>query len=222
MREDRRCRLPSQVVDCVAGVGQPTQRRRLLFDEAAHERAVFVERRALTRRVLLEGERQLGAALGRECRETERAQGLIEVRCPMRHGASYEARSRSPTRVVLCRSSFLPSDDTAKAGSSSSRSSSSESSSAHCSGPAGRGRAVAPDRRPRARRDLRGRGRRQQSLARTVVHAAAAAPRGLDAPTRHGDLSCAIPQRVRRAHRRRRGLSIGRLVLREARVVLGQ
>ena len=64
-REDRGGRLALQIVDRVARVGQPAQRRRLLLDEPAHERAVLVERRALARRVLLEREGDLRAALGR-------------------------------------------------------------------------------------------------------------------------------------------------------------
>ena len=45
-REDRRGRLALQIVDRVARIGQPAQRRRLLVDEAAHERPVLVERRS--------------------------------------------------------------------------------------------------------------------------------------------------------------------------------
>ena len=69
--------------------GQPAQRRRLLLDEAAHERPVLVERRPAARRVLLERERQLGPALDRERREAEAAQRLVEVRCPERHALSW-------------------------------------------------------------------------------------------------------------------------------------
>ena len=53
--------------------------------KVADERPVLVERRPVAGRMLLEGERKLGAALGREGREAERAQGLVEVRCPDRH-----------------------------------------------------------------------------------------------------------------------------------------
>ena len=98
VREDRRGRLAAEVVDRVARVGQAAQRRRLLLDEAADERPVLVERGPAAGRMLLEGERQLGAALGRECREAERAQGLIEVRCAERHRSDYAARGLSPTR----------------------------------------------------------------------------------------------------------------------------
>src|SRR4051794_41576264 len=58
-REDRRGGLTLQIVDRIACVGQPPQRRRLLLDERAHERAVLVQRRPLARRVLLERERHL-------------------------------------------------------------------------------------------------------------------------------------------------------------------
>ena len=44
-REDCGGRLAPQVVDRVTGVGQPPERRRLLLDEPAHERAVLVQRR---------------------------------------------------------------------------------------------------------------------------------------------------------------------------------
>ena len=71
VREDRGRRLAAQVVDRVARVGQPPQRRRLLLDEAAHERAVLVERRPVARRMLLERERQLRAALDGERGEAE-------------------------------------------------------------------------------------------------------------------------------------------------------
>ena len=94
VREDRRRRLAAQVVDRVARVGEPAQRRRLLRDEGAHERPVLVERGPVAGRVLLEGERKLRAALGGERREAERAQGLVEVRCPDRHESFYAAARR--------------------------------------------------------------------------------------------------------------------------------
>jgi hypothetical protein len=80
MREDRRGGLVLQVLDRVARIGQAAQRRRLLLDERAHERPVLVQRRAAASRMLLEGERDLRAALGRERREAERAQRLVQVR----------------------------------------------------------------------------------------------------------------------------------------------
>ena len=80
--EDRGRGLAAKIFDRVAGVREPSQRRGLLLDEGADERPVLVERRSATRRMLLEGERQLRPPLGGERRETERAQGLVEVRCP--------------------------------------------------------------------------------------------------------------------------------------------
>ena len=91
VREDRGRRLAPQIFDRVAGVREPAQCRRLLLDEGPDERPVLVERRAVPRRVLLEGERQLRTPLGGECREAEGAQGLVEVRCPKRHECIYEA-----------------------------------------------------------------------------------------------------------------------------------
>ena len=84
-REDRGGRLALAVVDRVPGVGKAPQRRRLLLDEAADERPVLVERRAVTRRVLLERERNLSPALRRERGEAEAAQRLVQVRCPESH-----------------------------------------------------------------------------------------------------------------------------------------
>ena len=76
-REDGCRRLAAEILDRVARIGQPAQRRRLLLDEPLHERAVLVERRAVARRVLLERERHLRSALGGERGQAERAQGLV-------------------------------------------------------------------------------------------------------------------------------------------------
>ena len=84
-REDRRRGLPLQIVDRVARVRQPPQRRRLLLDEAAHERPVLVERRPFPGRMLLERERDLRAALGRERRRGR-------TRAATRRDAGREAR----------------------------------------------------------------------------------------------------------------------------------
>ncbi len=84
-REDRGRRLPLEVVDRVPRIREPAKRRRLLLDERAHERPVLVERRPVRRRVLLEGERDLRAALGCEGSQAERAQGFVEVRSSQRH-----------------------------------------------------------------------------------------------------------------------------------------
>ena len=97
VREDRRGRLATEVVDGVASVREAAEGGRLLGHERAHERAILVERRPVPGRMLLEGERQLGAALGGERCEAERAQGLVEVRCPDRHGCIYETDVPSPT-----------------------------------------------------------------------------------------------------------------------------
>src|SRR4051794_14342495 len=94
-REDRRGGLTLQIVDRIACVGQPPQRRRLLLDERAHERAVLVQRRPLARRVLLERERHLRAALGREGAEAERTGRFVEVR-RAQHAVNYERRGSSP------------------------------------------------------------------------------------------------------------------------------
>ena len=60
--------------------GKATQRRRLLLDEAAHERAILVQGRPLGSRVLLERERDLRPTLRRERGKAERAQRLVEMR----------------------------------------------------------------------------------------------------------------------------------------------
>ena len=101
-REDRGGRLAPKVLDRVARVGQAAQRRRLLLDEAAHERPVLVERRPAARRVLLEGERHLRAALGRERAEAERAQGLVEMR-----GAQHAHITRR-ARLLSCLAARAP------------------------------------------------------------------------------------------------------------------
>ena len=96
-REDRGGRLARQVVKSVARVRQSAQRRRMLLDEAAHERAVLVQGRSLPGRVLLERERQLRPAFGRERGKAERAQGLVEVQSSKRHAGDYAAGGSSPT-----------------------------------------------------------------------------------------------------------------------------
>jgi len=64
------------------------------LDEAAHERAVLVQRRAAVRPVLLEGEREVGAVEGRERAEAETAKRVVEVR--RTHGASLYALGSLP------------------------------------------------------------------------------------------------------------------------------
>ena len=73
----------------------------------AHERPVLVERRPVARRVLLEGERHLRAALGGEGGETERAQGLVEVWRAQAHtkGVTPAADRLLPDRSHTSRSS---------------------------------------------------------------------------------------------------------------------
>ena len=115
MREDGRCRLAPQVLDRVPGVGQSAQRRGLLGDERPHERPVLVQRRPVAGRMLLECERQLRAPLGREGGEAERAQGLVEVRCPERHECFYEAGAPSPTGPRLPRASRSDTETAASA-----------------------------------------------------------------------------------------------------------
>ena len=56
MREDPRRRLAQQVGDGVLDVDPLEQPLGARLDEAAHERAVLVERRPAVRAVLLEGE----------------------------------------------------------------------------------------------------------------------------------------------------------------------
>jgi hypothetical protein len=69
--------------DCELRVRPPAQRVRARLDEGLHERPVLVERRPTVRRVLLEGERQLGAPLElaleqREGAQAEAAEGSVE------------------------------------------------------------------------------------------------------------------------------------------------
>src|SRR5262249_4855300 len=98
VREDRGSGLTAKILDRVSRVREPSERRSLLGDERSDERPVLVERRPAARRVLLERERQLRAALRRERGQAERAQGLIQVRCPERHRLFYALGKRSPTR----------------------------------------------------------------------------------------------------------------------------
>ena len=96
--EDRGGRLALEVVDRIARIGQASQRRRLLFDETPHERPVLVERRPVTRHVLLERERHLCAPFGRERGEAKRAQRFVEVRsAEQSHGVQLRAGGLPPT-----------------------------------------------------------------------------------------------------------------------------
>ena len=71
------------------------------LDEAAHERAVLVERRPAALAVLLEGERQLLPVLELAAEhdkgaEDEVAEGRVEVRSSDRHGTAYALGGSSP------------------------------------------------------------------------------------------------------------------------------
>ena len=79
-REDARGRLALQVRDGFAHVVARVEPVGVGLDEAAHERAVLVERRATVVAVLLERERQIGAVERRERTEAEAAQRVVEMR----------------------------------------------------------------------------------------------------------------------------------------------
>ena len=83
--EDPRRRLAQQVGDGVLDVDPREEPLGARLDEAAHERAVLVERRPAVRAVLLEREREVGAVLelareDGEGAEAEAAERVVEVR----------------------------------------------------------------------------------------------------------------------------------------------
>ena len=106
--EDPCRRLAQQIGDGVLHVDPREQPLGARLDEAAHERAVLVERRPAVRAVLLEGEREIDAVveLAREHgerAEAEAAESVVEVRrahpalLRRRSVASYLA-ARTPVR----------------------------------------------------------------------------------------------------------------------------
>ena len=100
-REDRGGRLAQQLVDRELRVGSRSQRVCAVLDERLHERAVLVERRLRVGGVLLEGERQLGAALDlREQRaerpEAESPQSVVQLRSAHGHDCAYAVCGSSP------------------------------------------------------------------------------------------------------------------------------
>src|SRR5207245_7054674 len=95
-REDRRRRLALEVVDRDARVLATREPVRTNLDERADERTVLVQRRPVERRVLLEGERDVGAVVdvpeqSAKGAEAEAAERAIQVRST--HGTGFRLRS---------------------------------------------------------------------------------------------------------------------------------
>ena len=100
-REDRRRRLTPQLRNCDQRVVAAGKRRCARLDVAAHERLVLVQGRPARRRVRLEGERQLVAALDlagqvAEGSEAETVERAVEAGRAHRGPLSYAPRPPSP------------------------------------------------------------------------------------------------------------------------------
>ena len=101
LREDRRRRLTSQLLEREESVLARAKHRLALLDERPHERTELVERGPGALDVLLEGERELGALLEvaaehDERAEDEAAEQRIEMRCAYDHDSPYGSCARSP------------------------------------------------------------------------------------------------------------------------------
>src|SRR3954452_19012457 len=100
-REDRRGRLPQQLLDRELCVGALAQRVRTLLDERLDERPVLVQGGLLERGVFLERERKVGALFDlREQRaegpEAEGPKGGEELRSAYGHACAYAVGGPSP------------------------------------------------------------------------------------------------------------------------------
>ena len=100
-REDRRRGLAPKLVDGELCVWTSAQRVRARLDERLDERPVLVERRPVVGAVLLEGEREVGAAFQLLQKRTERAegkgpQGLMKLWSAHDHELTYAVFGSSP------------------------------------------------------------------------------------------------------------------------------
>ena len=100
-REDRRCGLAPELVDGELCIRTSSQRVCVRLDERLDERSVLVERRPVVGAVLLEGEREIGAAFQLLQKRTERAeskgpQGLVKLRSAHDHELTYAVFGSSP------------------------------------------------------------------------------------------------------------------------------
>ena len=91
---DGRRRLAAELLDRDPGVGQRSEPLRARVHVRAHERSILVERGLAARGVLLEGERNLGAALHiprqeRKPREAEAAKRAVQVGRAYGHACDY-------------------------------------------------------------------------------------------------------------------------------------
>ena len=129
--EDPRRRLAQQIGDGVLDVDPREEPLGPRLDEAAHERAVLVERRPTVRAVLLERERQVDAVLelareDGEGAETEAPERVVEVRrahpalLRRRHVASYLA-ARAPVGGARVFALWGGAEDAAAAGTGAAR-----------------------------------------------------------------------------------------------------
>ena len=100
-REDRGRGLAAELVHRKLRVGSSSERVRARLDERFDERPVLVERRPVVGAVLLEGERQVGAALQLLEQRTERAEAkspktVEELRSAHDHNCAYAVFGSSP------------------------------------------------------------------------------------------------------------------------------
>ena len=100
-REDRGRGLAAQLVDRELRVGPSSKHVRARLDERLDEWPILVERGPVVGVVLLEGERQVGAALQIGEQRTERAEaespeGVEELRSAHDHGSAYAVFGSSP------------------------------------------------------------------------------------------------------------------------------
>ena len=102
VREDPRRRLAQQVGDGILDVDPREEPLGPRFDEAAHERAVLVQRRPAVRAVLLESEGKIGPVLEiarehGERAEAEAAKGVVEMRRAHAELSDYDGGALPPT-----------------------------------------------------------------------------------------------------------------------------
>ena len=100
-REDRGRGLAAELVHCKLRVGSSPERVRARLDERFDEGPVLVERRPVVGAVLLESERQVGAALQLLEQRTERAEAkspetVEQLRSAHDHNCAYAVFGSSP------------------------------------------------------------------------------------------------------------------------------
>ena len=100
-REDRRGGLAPELVDGELRIRTSAQRVRARLDERLDERSVLVERRPVVGAVLLEGEREVGAAFQLLQKRTKRAerkgpQALVKLWSAHDHELTYAVFGSSP------------------------------------------------------------------------------------------------------------------------------